>query len=147
MKKGCSYLCMWTKKWLERNGTWIRFGKYSIKKSIWENQHHSSTMFYLGCTQRESHISEDIVDKYRSVFEFLPGLQKNCPQQKPRGNLVPKQYLHGLMIWKVMLRNAWKDIANLRIKRRSNCTKSQRHAHCMLTNGSEMFFFGTYWEA
>ena len=38
---------------------------------------------------------------------FLPGLQKNCQKQKPRRNLMPEQYLHGLMTWKVMQRNAW----------------------------------------
>ena len=32
-----------------------------------------------------------------------------------------------------MQRNAWKDIANLRIKRLSNITKLQRHAW-MITN-------------
>ena len=31
--------------WLERNKTLIRCGKYSIKKSIWENQHHSLIMY------------------------------------------------------------------------------------------------------
>ena len=29
---------------------------------------------------------------------------------------MPKQDLHGPMTWKVMRRDAWKDIANLRIK-------------------------------
>ena len=32
-----------TSNWLERNKTLIRCGKYSIKKSIWENQHLSLT--------------------------------------------------------------------------------------------------------
>ena len=32
------------------------------------------------------------------------------------------------MTWKVMQRNAWKDIAKLEIKQLSNYTKSQRHA-------------------
>ena len=42
-------VCMWmTSNWLERNKTLIRCGKYSIKKLIWENQHHSSTMFTWG---------------------------------------------------------------------------------------------------
>ena len=46
IKKGYSYLCMWmTKYWLERNKTWIRCGSYSIKKSIWENQHLSLIMY------------------------------------------------------------------------------------------------------
>ena len=29
---------------------------------------------------------------------------------------MPKRYLHGPMTWEVMQRNAWKDIANLRMK-------------------------------
>ena len=40
------YLCMWmTSNWLERNKTLIRCGKYSIKKSISENQHLSLIMY------------------------------------------------------------------------------------------------------
>ena len=36
---------MWmTSNWLERNKTLFRCGNYSIKKSIWENQHHSLIM-------------------------------------------------------------------------------------------------------
>ena len=47
VKKDYSYLCMWmTSNWLERNKTLIRCGKYSIKKSIWENQH----LFWIMCT-------------------------------------------------------------------------------------------------
>ena len=39
-EKGYSYLCLWmTWNWMERNKTLIRCGKYSTKKSIWENQH------------------------------------------------------------------------------------------------------------
>ena len=46
VRKDYSYLCMWmTSNWLERNKTLIRFGKYSIKKLIWENQHLSLIMF------------------------------------------------------------------------------------------------------
>ena len=46
VKKDYSYLCMWmTKNWLARNKTLIRCGKYSIKKSIWENQHLSWIMY------------------------------------------------------------------------------------------------------
>ena len=39
-----------------------------------------------------------------------------------------KSYLLGLATWKVMQRNVWKDIANLRKKRLNNYTKSQHHA-------------------
>ena len=41
-EKGYSYLFMWmTSNWLERYKILIRCGKYSTKKSIWENQHLS----------------------------------------------------------------------------------------------------------
>ena len=33
-------VCGWHKNWLGRNKVLIRCGKYSTKKSIWENQHH-----------------------------------------------------------------------------------------------------------
>ena len=40
VKKDYSYLRMWmTSNWLESNKILIRCGKYSIKKSIWENHH------------------------------------------------------------------------------------------------------------
>ena len=51
-----------TSNWRERNNTWIRCGKYLIKKLIWENQHLSLIMSSLGCTQRQCEISKDIVD-------------------------------------------------------------------------------------
>ena len=46
VKTRYSYLCMWmTSNWLERNKTLIRCGKYSIKRSIWENQNLSLIMY------------------------------------------------------------------------------------------------------
>ena len=67
--KDYSYLCMWmTSNWLERNKTLIRCGKYSIKKLIWENQHHLDHE-NLVCTQRQCEISKDIVDNYRTMSE------------------------------------------------------------------------------
>ena len=85
---------------------------------------------YLGCTQRECQINTDIVDNYRNMFEcrISAGAMENCQKQKPRWNLMPKLYLHGPMMWKVMQRNAWKDIANMQGKQLSNFSKSQRHA-------------------
>ena len=66
VKKGCSYLCMWmTSNWLERNTILIRCGKYSAKKLIWEDQHLDHV--YLGCTQRQSEISKNTVDNYRTM--------------------------------------------------------------------------------
>ena len=79
---------------------------------------------HLGCTQKECKISRDIVDNYRSMFESRISARatENCQKQKPRRNLMPKRYLHGLVTWKVMQRNAWKEIANWRIKQLSNYT-------------------------
>ena len=49
VKEGYSYLCMWMKSnWLEGHKTLIRCGKYSTKKSIWENQHLSLIMYISG---------------------------------------------------------------------------------------------------
>ena len=68
-EKDYSYLCMWmTYSWLERNRILIRGGKYSTKKSIWENQHPSLIM----CTWdalKDNEISKNIVDNYRTMFE------------------------------------------------------------------------------
>ena len=69
-----------------------------------------------------------IITEVCSNQGFLPRPQKNCQKHKPRENLMPKQYLHGPVTWKLMQRNAWKDIANLRMKQLNNKTKSQRHA-------------------
>ena len=83
----------------------------------------------LGCTQRECQLSKDIADNYRSMFESrISAGATEITEKKPRRNLMPKQYLHGQMTWKVMQRNAWKDIATLRQKQLSNYTKLQRHA-------------------
>ena len=69
-------------------------------------------------------LSKDMVGNYRSMFEsrISAGATEKIPETKSHGNLLPKQYLRGRMTWKVMQRNAWKDIANLRIKQLSNYT-------------------------
>ena len=41
------------------------------------------------------------------------------------GKSITQRRLRGPTIWKDMLKNALKDIANWQTKRRSNCTKSQ----------------------
>ena len=80
---------------------------------------------YLGCTQRECTISHDIVTNYRDMFEsrICAGGKENYLQEL-QGNLMQKQHLLGPMTWKVMQRNVWKDIANLRIKRINHFSKS-----------------------
>ena len=82
---------------------------------------------HLRCTRRECQISKDVVDNYRSLFESRISAEsmEKYQKQKPLGNLMPKRYFHGPMTWKVMQRNAWNGIANWRIKRPNNYTKSQ----------------------
>ena len=49
-------------------------------------------------------------------------------QQELQGNLMQKSFLLGPTTGKVMQRNAWAGVANLRIKRLNNFSKSQHHA-------------------
>ena len=60
----------------------------------------------LGCTQRQCEISQDIVDKYRPMFEsrMSAGATEKLPCSE---NIV---FIRGLMTWKVMPRNVWNDI-------------------------------------
>ena len=64
-------VCGWHKNWMERNKILIRCGKYSTKKSIWENQHLSWIMktWEEECIQRQCEISKDMVDNNRTMFE------------------------------------------------------------------------------
>ena len=62
---------------------------------------------YLGCTQRQCQISKDIVDNDRTMFESrisAGGEQRNYHSLKIF------VFLHGLLIWWVMLRNVWSDV-------------------------------------
>ena len=80
---------------------------------------------YLGsCT-----IDHEIVTKYKDKVEvkISVGVKENY-LQKLHGNMMQKTYLFEPAIWKVMKRNVWKDITNLRIKLLNNCTKSRHHA-------------------
>ena len=43
-------------------------------------------------------------------------------------------FLHGLMIWRVLQRNVWNDIASWRTKRLNNSTKYQLHALTTITS-------------
>ena len=90
VKKDYSYQSMWmTSNWLERNNVLIRCAKYSTKKLIWENQHHSLIHVYLGCTQRQCEISKDIVDNYKNMFEsrISAGAVEKLPEAKALGKL------------------------------------------------------------
>ena len=79
-----------------------------------------------------------IIKEVCSNQGFLAGLWKNCQKQKPRRNLMPKRCLHGPVTWNVMQRNAWKDIANWRIKQRNNYAKSRRHGWMTTSSKKKM---------
>ena len=84
----------------------------------------------LGCTQRKSEISKDIVDNYRTMFEFanFRGKKWNSLSLKIWVSL------HGLMIWLVIPRSVWNDIVSWRTRRLSNFTKYLLHASMTTTS-------------
>ena len=85
---------------------------------------------YLGCTQRQCEVSQDIVDNYRTMFESrisAGGLEKLPFSQNIR-------ILHGLMTWWVMQRNVWNDIVSWLIRLHSNSTKYLLHASMTTTS-------------
>ena len=85
---------------------------------------------YWECTQRECQISKDIVDNYKIMFEsrISCGAMGNYQKLELQGNLTRTLSLHGPITWKVMQRNACKDLANWRIKQLNNYTRSKHHA-------------------
>ena len=64
---------------------------------------------YLGCTQRQCERSKDVVDNYRTMFEFRISRDELKSFHTPRIFV----FLHGPTIWKVMQRNVWSDIFEL----------------------------------
>ena len=89
---------------------------------------------YIWVALKESVTSVLILWQTTEMFSnpgFLLEPRKNYVPEL-QGNLMQKQYLLGLVTWKVTQRSVWKDIANLRIKRLNNFSKSQRHE--LLTN-------------
>ena len=106
VRKGYSYLCIWmTSNWLEGNKTLIRCGKYLTKKSIWENQHLSLIMFSWDALK-------DNVKQAKILWTITePCLSRKFPrdEQKSFHTLRSFEFLHGIMIWKVLRRNLWSD--------------------------------------
>ena len=74
---------------------------------------------YLVCTQRQSEISKDIVDNYRTMFEsrISAGATENYHARKIC------LFLRGPMTWKVTPRNVWNDNVNWQTRRLNNSTK------------------------
>ena len=125
VQKDYSYLCMWmTSKWLERNKIFIRCGKYSSNKSIWENQHHSSIMNTWDVHKEIAKHTKHIVDNCRTMFESR--ISVGATEKLPSSKLL--RFQRGHTTWKVMPRSVGKDIMNWRTKPLNSCTWYQLHA-------------------
>ena len=86
----------------------------------------SLELVYLGCTQRECQISNDIVANYRDMFESR--ISAGAVEKLPVSEKSDANIFHGPMTWKVMQRSAWKDIAKWPTKQLNSYTKSPHHA-------------------
>ena len=144
-----------TRNWLERK-TLTRCGKYSTKKSIWENQHLFLIMYIWGvCSQRQCEISKDLVDQHRTMFEsrISAGATENYHARKICVSL------HGPMTWKVMWAILWVSkqddsktlYSNNSMLWRPSLQRRRIEIHgrivkSMLSKFSEMLVFGTYWK-
>ena len=95
-----------------------------------------------------------MVDNYRAMFESIISRE----EQKNFHSLKIFIFLHGPMMWKVMQRNVWSDIASWRTRRLNNSTEHLLHAlmrelesvrelsNVCSQNCSEMLKLGTYWK-
>ena len=69
VKSGYSFLCMWmTSNWLERKQNIDPMWKVLNKEIDLGEPTSFFDHVYLGCTQRQCEISQDIVDNYRAMF-------------------------------------------------------------------------------
>ena len=104
------------------NPTWKIFMKEVDLREPTSFLHH----VYLGCTQRECQISEDIVDNYKSMFgsRISAGRNEKLPEHKVSGT--PETYTGSSYSYDMegTQRNAWKYTANWSTKLRSNYTRS-----------------------
>ena len=122
---------MWTiSKWQEKQKTWDRLGNFWWKTLIWKHQHRSWTTCIWDALNESAKRARIlwIITNICSNPGSLLALWKNYQKLERQGNLTRTLSLHGPMIWKVMQKSAWKDIANWRTKLRSNDTKSRPHA-------------------
>ena len=85
---------------------------------------------YLRCTQRQCEISKDTVDNYRTMFESRISAERSEKLHYSENFRI----IHGLMIWKVKLRNAWSDIVSWQTRRLNNSTKYLLHSSLTTTS-------------
>ena len=119
-KKDYSYLCLWmTSNWLERNKVLIRCGKYSTKKSMWANQHHSLIM-KIWVALKENARQANILQTITGICSFESRISAGATEKLPFSGKLS-------VTWKVMPRNVWNDIVNWQTKQLNNFSRSQLH--------------------
>ena len=127
-KKDYSCLCMWTVfNWLGRNKSLTQCGKNLWKKSIWESQHHSLTMFIwvaLNEHAKRAKILWKITETCLNP-ESLLGLSK---RQLCSGKLVANISSWSFDTESHAKKCAERYIASWRTKQLNSYTKSQHHA-------------------
>ena len=97
------------------------------------NQLHFFIRFFLGCTQREGNSNESIVEEYKRCSKHETLLERNS-KVNFLGHLFREKQSFGLVVWRVMRRNVWQDIASWKIKRLIKCTKSLLHAWATISS-------------
>ena len=119
-------VCGWHKIGWKETKQWPNVESTYEKKSIWASQHHSLTMSVWVALKENAKLGKIL----KTITEIC--LNSGSPQEQKKSFLVQgdlmQTSLHGLVIWKVMQRDVWSDIASLRTKQPSNCPKSQLHA-------------------
>ena len=131
--KVCSCLYTWTiSKWLKESKIWILCGRNWWNWLIWENRNR----FLTTCSCDASNVNANrtkvllMNTEKCSNHEFLQEQQKSYLDGRNRTRMRSRC----LMTWKVLRRNAWKDIANWRINRLSNCIRSLHHVLTTITS-------------
>ena len=84
---------------------------------------------FLGCTQRQCEISNDIVDNYRTMIESR--ISAGGVEKLPFLKIFV--FHQGLMTWLVMQRIVWNDIVSWQTRRLNNSTKYLLHASMTTT--------------
>ena len=132
---GTSYLCIESKVYPSLNMWMTAKMVEEIDEMIWENRHH----FLTKCTWHALNVNAS------RTKVLLMNTEKCSSHESPPEQLKSYQVGEnrtrtrslGLMTWKVLRRNAWNDVANCRIKRFSNCTRSLHHVLPTITSKKE----------
>ena len=85
---------------------------------------------YLGCTQRQCEVSQNIVDNYRTMFES----RISAGDWKNYHSLKRFVFPHGRMTWWVMQRSVWNDIVSWQTRLHNNSIKYLLHALTTITS-------------